>query len=245
MRYSFLFQLTTAAFCGALFAACGAPPTSNETSSSSSASSGSGGEAGASSSSSTSTGAMGGAGGGSTGGMGGAGGGMGGAGGGNNNFNVSATVSVPNIPADSKLVVIWSVSASSPDYLYKWGDGQTDGKTFMVTLMGDPPPEAINAGFVGVGIIVLVPSNYVVPEGKLTSTQSNDLQAKLLAYSAQHAIIFHPNASQSPYPWSSQFSNGYECAKCGPVPASFDEWIPTKCSDIILVDINQPACNWT
>jgi len=244
MRISFLFQLTTAAFCGALFTACGTPPTSNETSSSSSASGGSGGEASTSSSSSASTGGMGG-----MGGIGGAGGasvgGMGGAGGGNTDFNFSATVSVPNVPADSKVVVVWSVSAASPDYLYKWGDGQTDGKTFMVTLMGDPPPDAINAGFVGVGVIVVVPSNYVVPEGKLTSTQSNDLQAKLLAFSAQHAIIFHPNASQSPYPWSSQFANGYECAKCVPMPASFDEWAPTKCSDITLVDINQPVCNWT
>jgi hypothetical protein len=231
MRTSSLFSMTTAFFCGASFIACGTPPTTGGTMSSSSVSSGSGGE--------------GGTGGSASGGMGGAGGsGMGGAGGGNG-FGFSGTVKAPNASADSKLIVIWSVSASSPDYLYKWGDGTTDGMKFSVTLMGDPPPAAINGGFVGVGTIALVASNYVVPEGQLTSTQANDLEANVLGYSAQHAIIFHSNASQSPYPWSNQFSNGYQCGKCVPMGASFEHWAPTNCADVELVDISQPACNWT
>ncbi len=234
MRISFNHVMMTA-LCGALFTACGAPDRNNgSASSSSSVSSSSGGEGG-----------MAGGGGSAGGGMGGGGNGGAGGGGGGNNFSASGTVSAPNVPAGSKLVVVWSVSASSPDYVYKWGEGTADAAKFSVTLMGDPPPEAINAGFAGVGYLLAMPSNFVLPDGQLTSTQADNLFAMALGYSAQHAIIFHPNTSQSPYPWSSQFSNGYQCAKCAPMGGTFDHWAPTDCANIIIVDTSQPSCNWT
>ena len=119
------------------------------------------------------------------------------------------------------------------------------GEVFTVTLMGDPPPAAINGGFVGVGTIALVPSSYVVPEGQLSPTDATNLETNILAYSAQHAVIFHPDTTQSPYSWSNQFSNGYQCGKCVTGTGSFDGWTPTNCSEVVLVDLSQPSCNWT
>src|SRR5688572_17150544 len=60
------------------------------------------------------------------------------------------------IPADARVVVVWGVSSGTPDYGYVFGEGVLDRNagTFRVQFDGPPPAAALNAGVLGVGLVV-------------------------------------------------------------------------------------------
>src|SRR5688572_6696192 len=81
-------------------------------------------------------------------------------------------------PAGAKVLVLWEVT-SAADYLYKYGEGESSGAAFALSLPGDPPAEALNqsgGGSLGVGILVLVRSDLVVPDGVV----DDSIEAELL-----------------------------------------------------------------
>src|SRR3954469_24086123 len=60
------------------------------------------------------------------------------------------------IPANARVLVLWGVSATSPDYSYVYGSG-TITSSGAVTLIfnGPPPAAALNVGQVGVGLVII------------------------------------------------------------------------------------------
>ena len=72
---------------------------------------------------------------------------------------VSGTIENLNgatIPANARVLVVWTVSATSPEYSYVFGSGTIDtGGSFSITFDGPPPSDALNAGQLGVGLVIL------------------------------------------------------------------------------------------
>jgi hypothetical protein len=145
----------------------------------------------------------------------------------------------------SKVVVVWTVSSGSPDYLYSVGNGAISGSQVSVTFGSDPPAEALNRGILGIGLIALVDENLAVSGGKVALDEK-----ALRAVSADHAIIFR--ASDAPYTrsgWDTTFPKGFACAKCVPKEPNsstpFDSFAVEDCSKVILKPAGSRICNWT
>src|SRR5919106_6127152 len=60
------------------------------------------------------------------------------------------------IPADVRLVAVWSASSGSEDYGYVFGEGRIDRltRTFRLQFDQPPPAEALNAGELGIAFII-------------------------------------------------------------------------------------------
>lgn len=150
-----------------------------------------------------------------------------------------------SVPPAADVIIGWSVSSGSPDYIYGFGSGNSTGVTFQVSLDKAPPTEALNVGKVGVGIVILYPAGMMPPEGKLTEATLN----QGIGAAGEYAIIYKaPGApSQS---WISKFPEGYSCGKgAPPEPGSnFESFAPVDCSEITIIvdDIDKiDFVNWT
>ena len=97
------------------------------------------------------------------------------------------------IPEDAQVIVIWQVSTTSPDSLVKFGQGRSEGSTFRVDFPADAPIEAaLNEGALGVGFILMVPSEIELPEdGVLDREAFRMLEGSSLGISTNHAVVFH------------------------------------------------------
>lgn len=152
------------------------------------------------------------------------------------------------VPASAKLLVIWSVSSSSPDYLYKFGEGSSSGSTFGLQLETPPPAAALNNGQLGVGLLVLMPADSVVADGQLADADAE--LAKALGAAGQYAIIHKANAQVTGRDWAARFPVGYSCGKgvAATSGETFDSFEPVSCASIgVTVDDidNIDFVNWT
>lgn len=153
------------------------------------------------------------------------------------------------IPADARLLVVWTVSAGSPDYSYVWGEGVIDPLTgtLSVRLDGPPPAAALNNGVLGVGFIVATTDQSMQDGDTLTS--SSDMTS-VIGLTAQHAVIFingHPDSLQVPT-WAAAFDSGYSLGVGVKVPGTFDKFVPASPSSALLIIdalANIEIVNWT
>lgn len=156
-------------------------------------------------------------------------------------FDALATAAVP---AGSKVVVIWTVSATSPDYLFAFGQGTASGSDVFVSFSTTPPEEAINAGVLGVGLVGVVDASEVIVEGKITEGQIE----KAHFISSDHAVIYRgamdpPAGAKS---WIDAFPKGFSCGRCVDTGTTFDDFAPEDCKDFRLVPAaGAKVCNWT
>ncbi|MFP2907561.1 hypothetical protein ACLESD_21425, partial [Pyxidicoccus sp. 3LFB2] len=152
------------------------------------------------------------------------------------------------VPASAKLMVIWSVSSSSPDYLYKFGEGTSTGSTFGLQLETPPPAAALNGGELGVGLLVLMPTDSAIADGQLADADAALEPA--LGAAGQYAIIHKTNAQVAARAWAALFPVGYSCGKGVPAASgeSHDSFEPVSCASIgITVDAldNIDFVDWT
>lgn len=182
------------------------------------------------------------------------GGGTGGSGGsstGGGEVTLSGTVNVSTLPADTKVIVIWSVSSSSPDYAAKFGEGTVDGSSFTVTFPGPPPAEALNqwgSGRVGVGYPVVVPASLQLPDGALAEEDMSALEGQLLAVNFRRMILYRSGTVDDPV-WASSFAEGaFSCGQCvDATEGVFDSIAPVSCEELTLwpPELAENSCNWT
>jgi hypothetical protein len=169
--------------------------------------------------------------------------------------------SAPSEP--SQVLVLWSVSSGSPDYLYKWGSAAVHGSSINFALRSRPPADALNDYGLGVGLLLLAPSRVDVPEGKLTEGD-NALLGRLTGADDRHAIIYvdhdRANAVLEAEPpdaggagrdhWLFDFPDGYACGEGRDAPSdeTFDYYVPVDCS-AVEIKIGDPESfefpNWT
>jgi hypothetical protein len=154
------------------------------------------------------------------------------------------------VPSSAKVLVLWSVSSTSPDYVYKFGEGTSNGASFTLPLSTLPPMDTLNSGELGVGLILLMPMDYSLADGKVSNEAFEDLWAKGLGGAGQYAIIYKATSTVTWRSWADLFPLGYSCGKGVDAPqgSSFDTFEPVSCASIgITVDDvgNIEFVNWT
>lgn len=152
------------------------------------------------------------------------------------------------IPADARIVVGWAVSSGSPDYTYVFGDGTIDRSngTFEVTFEGPPPVAALNAGVLGVGIIVATTDQEVGTGDDLADV----LESEIVGAAGAYGVIYvaDTDGAAASRSWAEEFGAGYGVGMGQEVPGSFDAFIPVGASGAVLVidDLeNIDFVNWT
>src|SRR5262249_30421581 len=127
-------------------------------------------------------------------------------------------------------------------------DGTSTKATFDVSYASDPPDAALNAGL-GVGILLLVPTDAKAADGKVADLMG--LEGKAIGGDPAHAIIFKKSGAdpkQMPA-WAASFKDGYSCAKAVPatMTGAHDTFAPADCTatEIKVDDLkNLKFPNW-
>jgi hypothetical protein len=164
-------------------------------------------------------------------------------------FTISGNYSGTDIPAGSKIAILWMVTSGSPDYAYKLGEGTMGDGSFSITLPEPLPSECVNSWGAAVGLVVAMRSDLTIPDGEI----EGDEPEGLLGVSARQAIIWREAALDGNGPsWANDFSVGYSCGQCVPTGETFDAYEPANCDDSIVIDGldgldgEEPEfCNWT
>jgi hypothetical protein len=166
-------------------------------------------------------------------------------------FTVGGTIqnnTQTEIPANARLLVVWVVSSGSPDYSYVFGEGTIDRSagTFQVSMTNPPPAAALNAGSLGVGIVV-VSTNGTVSTGD----DLDDIpEADVIGAAGWYGLIYvcDPADAAQVRTWAADFDGGYGVGVGEEVPGSFDRFVRTSASSVVLMidDLeNIDFVNWT
>lgn len=162
--------------------------------------------------------------------------------------SVSGTVTARaggTVPAKAKVMAVWNVTASSPDYSYKFGEGTSTTKTFTMTL-GAPPAAALNSGHLGVAYIVLVKDSTTAANGKLPSGSA--VWNNLVGGAEKYMLIYR---SKTPPPkpltgWPATFPLGLSCGVVSGKTGSYVNFKPIGCDKIEIVASSKPDFpNWS
>jgi hypothetical protein len=155
------------------------------------------------------------------------------------------------IPAEARLVAVWSVSSGTPDYGYVFGEGTINRVTgtFRIRFDQPPPADALNASELGVALIILT-TDQSLADGDIINNAS-PLNG-LLGVTGQHAVIFVRNheAARQLRDWVVLFDTGYSVGVGVKAPAGavFDTFQPASpSSPLLIVDdlANLDVVNWT
>lgn len=171
--------------------------------------------------------------------------------GGGGQVTLTGSINASGLPSDTKMMVFWSVSSSSPDQMAKFGEGAIDGSSFTVTFSGAPPTEALNAwgnGYMGVGVAVAVPGNLQVPDGLVQDEDASAIESQLLAINFRQMILWRTGTVEDPA-WASSFAEGsFSCGQCvEATEGTFDSIAPMSCEQLVLwpPELAEGSCNWT
>jgi hypothetical protein len=164
-------------------------------------------------------------------------------------LTVSGSISNPlgqPIPPTARVVIAWVVSATQSDYAYVFGQGTVQGGRFQVTFREPPPAEALNAGQLGVGIVVLTTSS-----GLRDGVHLEDVvldPSELLGATGQYAVIYKATDSVDQVDWEDAFPLGFGAGIGVDRDNGFDAFAPTAPTSLELIvdDIdNIDFVNWT
>ncbi len=165
-------------------------------------------------------------------------------------FSLSGTIHNPNnieIPDNVQLVVLWSVFMTSPDYIYKYGEGEIDldAGTFSVKLNEYPPEAAYNIlppdsseMKLGVGMILMFASDETIPEGKLGESIIENLYGVV----NDRGIVYKEGELSGRNYWANDFEDGYSFAKGSyrDEEGVFDGWQIADKENVQLLITNSP-----
>lgn len=157
-----------------------------------------------------------------------------------------------DVPAAARLEILWSVSATSPDYQYAFGETTTDGESFQLPL-SPPPDKAVNSGELGVGFLILLPEDQDIPRGEVEGRYWDDDSLDILGAAPQYAVIYRASEQQTFRSWPETFPMGVSCGKAVFVDDEsddfrFDYFEPVPCDEVVvqmgdLSELEIP--NWT
>lgn len=149
------------------------------------------------------------------------------------------------IPANARVLALWGVSATSPDYSYVYGTGTVSSAgAFSITFDAEPPAEALNNGQLGVALVILT-TDQTLAQGKVPA---NYAFPGLLGMTEDHSVIFTKNLStQLANSWPGRFS-GYGAGQVERSTTGFDSFKAMALDALRLVvddltKIHTP--NWT
>ncbi|MQA89154.1 MAG: hypothetical protein GEU90_02790 [Gemmatimonas sp.] len=153
------------------------------------------------------------------------------------------------IPENTRLLLVWGVSATSPDYTYVFGEGTIDRNngTFELVLEEPPPSAALNADALGVGVIAAT-TNTTVSTG-------DDIEivppSEIVGATGCCGVIYvkDSNVATTVRPWAEAFAPGYTVGVGEDVPgSSYDKFVPADASDVVLIIdevTNIELVNWS
>lgn len=149
------------------------------------------------------------------------------------------------LPSDARLLLVWTVTTSSTDYDYVYGEGTIDASagTFTLALSEPPPAAALNAGIVGVGLLI-VTTNQEIGTGDSTE----GLEAEILGASPRYAVIWRVPGASGGLDWVDAFDSGYGVGIGKDIPDDFDIYEPSISNEmtVIIDDLsNMDFVDWT
>ena len=151
------------------------------------------------------------------------------------------------VPASARVVVVWHVSTGRPvDYDYVFGEGTVDAAdgTFRLVLESPPPPEAMNAGTVGIGTILLT-TDPAIRDG---AKWAIDRSGSFIGGAGRHALVYVAGDGARFRGWVTRFPRGYSMGRGVKIPGEFFEGFePASPTGIELVvddlrNIDFPNC---
>jgi hypothetical protein len=150
------------------------------------------------------------------------------------------------IPANTRLLVAWTVSSGTPDYSYVFGEGTINAAagTFQIRFDQPPPATALNTGQLGVGI-VFATTNQTVGNGMDAGNVSVD---ELIGAAGRHGIIYIGDPTIQAPTWAASFPTGYSVGVGVDVENDFDRFQPASPTSVVLIidDLgNIDFVNWT
>lgn len=151
------------------------------------------------------------------------------------------------IPAGARALIAWTVTTTTPDYVYIWGEGRlyNDGTSFQIDLDGPPPAATLNAGETGVGLIFLT-TNEDVGVG---SSPVEIPSSQILGLAGQYGVIYRASSTNSGGPaWIDDFPVGYAVGVGVETSGTFDDFAASDADGIeLIVDAlgNIDVVNWT
>ena len=171
-------------------------------------------------------------------------------------FKVSGTLNYRKqiqLPENSRVIVLWTVTAVYPDYGYVFGEGTIDfsNNTFDIEFDEPPPFEALNwlaSDALGVGTVIIT-TDQTLESGKIL--QENFSTADIQGASGQYGIIYVNGNFETleMADWINKFNQGYSAGKGIEIPNSvFDGFEPIDPTtiEIIIDDFeNIEFVNWT
>ena len=152
------------------------------------------------------------------------------------------------IPANTRLLAVWGVTAGTPDYSYVFGEGTIDRVkgTFRIEFDQAPPPEALNNGMLGVALLVAT-TNQSWHDGDILNGSTS--VSEVVGLAGWYGVIFVHRTGAVVPGWVNAFGDGYSVGVGEKVPgAVFDIFKPTnRSSPILIIDdlANIEVVNWT
>lgn len=153
------------------------------------------------------------------------------------------------LPDSGTVVITWVVSAGPEDYVFVYGMGTQRGAEFVVQLDAPPPAEALNNATLGVGVVLLVPEDSAVSEGRIEGREFEEGALEVVGVAGRYAVIYR--AGEEPgLAWADEFPLGFSCGRGVDAVTSqdFDTFEPVDCSTLVL-DIGDlesaDFVNWT
>lgn len=150
------------------------------------------------------------------------------------------------LPANTRVLVAWTVTSGTPDYSYVFGEGTINpaNGTFQIQFDQPPPAPALNTGQLGVGI-VFATTNQTVGTG----VHVDDVAVEeLIGAAGRHGVIFIGDPSIQIPGWAADFPTGYGVGVGVDVENDFDQFQPASQSSVVLIidDLaNIDFVNWT
>jgi hypothetical protein len=149
------------------------------------------------------------------------------------------------IPANARVIIAWVVS-SGEDYTYLFGEGTVAGNTFRITLRQPPPAAALNAGNLGVGIVLLTADPNIRSGVRLEDVLVDP--AQLLGATGRFAVIYTASGAAQTRDWAAAFEPGYGVGTGVERVGDFDAFEPVAPTsmELIVDDLdNIDFVNWT
>jgi hypothetical protein len=160
----------------------------------------------------------------------------------------SGTIQVRNgttVPANARVLALWSVPAGSPDYAYVYGTGTVNSNgTFTITFDAEPPAEALNNGELGVALLILT-TDQALAQGKVPA---NYTYPGLIGMTEDHSVIFTKNLTgANAAGWPNRFA-GYGAGEVERSTTGFDTFksVALNALKIVVDNLNNiDPPNWT
>lgn len=151
-------------------------------------------------------------------------------------FSMTGHVAAGGTPG-AVVIAGWVVFLTTPDYVYKYGQGSATGASFTLSVPGVLPAEAQNPSSGTAAVIAEFPAGTVIADGKLPDS------ATPIGFAPDELLVYKPAGVNYPA-WISAFPEGYSCGRCVRTPEPQDSLVPVACAEVTIThDLMAEGCN--